>query len=63
MATAVTAVMPPPPPDPLQECLKVSGISAAGATRFMEAYQLLNVEGMLLFRLSEAQDLMKIYNG
>ena len=63
MATAVTSVMPPPPPDPLQERLKVAGISAAGATRFMEAYHLLTVEVMLLFCLSEAQDLMKACNG
>ena len=63
METAVTAAMPPPPPDTLQECLKVAGMSADGATRFMEAHQLLTIEGMLLFRLSEAQDLMKICIG
>ena len=63
MAAAVTAAMTPPPPDPLQEFLKVAGISAAGATQFMEAHQIFTIEGMLLFHLSKAQDLMKICNG
>ena len=62
MSSAVTAAMHPPPSDPLQECLKVSGISAAGATPFMVAHQLLTIEGMVLFRPSESQDLMKICN-
>ena len=29
--------MPPVPPDPLQECLDVVGMYAAGAPLFMEA--------------------------
>ena len=63
MAAAVTESMrPPPPPDPLQECLKVADMSAAGATRFMEAHQIFNIEGMLLFHLIKAQDLMEICN-
>ena len=63
MAAKVTAAMPPIPPYPLQECLKVSGISAAGATRFMEAHQIVTIVDMLLFCPSEAQEIMKIYNG
>ena len=55
--------MPPIPPDPLHECLKVSGMSADGTTWFMEVHQLFTIEDMLLFHPSEAQDLMKIYNG
>ena len=46
-----------------QKCLKVAGMSAAGATRFMEAHQLVTIEDMLLFCPSKYQDLMKIKNG
>ena len=53
--------MPPVPSDPLQECLKVLVISAAGATQFMEYHQLVTIEDMLLFLPSEYQYLMKIY--
>ena len=63
MASAVTAAMPPPPPDPLQEYLKAAGMSAAVSTRFMEFHKLFTIEGMLLFSPCEAQDLMKICNG
>ena len=55
--------MPPIPPDSLHECLKVAGMSADGTTWFMEVHQLFTIEDMLLFHPSEAQDLMKIYNG
>ena len=63
MAATVTAVMPQVPPDTLQECLKVAGMSKAGDTRFMEAYQLVTIEDMLLFSPREAQNLMNINNG
>ena len=56
------ASMSPIPPDPPQECLKVVGISAAVATQFTEAHQLITIEDIIFFRLSESQDLMKIYN-
>ena len=55
--------MPPPPPDPLQEYLKVAGMSAAVSTHFMEFHKLFTIEGMLLFFLSKSQDLIKICNG
>ena len=45
----------PLPPYPLNECLKVVGMSAAGASRFIEYHQLVTMEDMLLFLLSEAQ--------
>ena len=38
-------------------------MSAAGATRFMEAHQIVTIEDILLFCPSEAEDLMNIYNG
>ena len=62
MAATVTVAMSPVPTDTLQECLNVAGISVAGATRFMEAPQIVNIEDMLLFCPSEAQELMNIYN-
>ena len=63
MAAAVKVFMPYPPPDTLQEYLKVAGMSTAGAASFMESHQLVTIEGMLLFCPSEVQDLMKICNG
>ena len=63
MAATVTAAIPPVPLDPLQECLKVAVVSSSGATCFMESQQLVTIEVMLLFRPSEAQDLMNIYHG
>ena len=63
MASAVTASMPPPQPDPLQECLKIVGMFTAGDTSFMQNHQLVTIEDMLLFLQIEAQDLMNIYNG
>ena len=63
MAAAVREAMPPPPPYPLQECLKVVAMSADGATKFMEAHHIVTIEGILLFHLIKAQDLMTICNG
>ena len=55
--------MQPIPTDPLQEFLKVAGMSAADATRVMEAHQLITIEHMLFFCPRKAQDHMNIYNG
>ena len=63
MEAPVTADMPPIPLDTLQEWLKVAGISTAGTTWFIEYQHIVTIEDMLLFRPSEAQDLMNIYNG
>ena len=49
MAETVIEVMPPLPPDPLHEYLKVVGMSAAGATLFMGSHKLVTIEYMLLF--------------
>ena len=62
MEAAVTAAMPPPPSDPLQECLKVMGMSASGATKFMEDHHIVTIAGMLFFHLIKSQDLMEICN-
>ena len=63
MAATVTAAIPPVPLDPVQEYFKIEGMSSAGTTWFMKAYQIVTIEDMLLFCTSEAQDLIKIYNG
>ena len=49
MVAAVSAAMHPPPPYPVHEFLKFAGMSAAGATRFMESHQLIAIEGMFFF--------------
>ena len=56
------SVMPLVPPDTLYECLKVQGMSAAGATWFMEAQKIVTIEYMLLFCPRKPKDLMNIYN-
>ena len=63
MEAAVTAAMPPPSTDPLQECFKLMGMSASGANQFMEAHHIVIIGGMLFFHLIKAQDLTKICNG
>ena len=63
MTAAITEAMLPPPPDPLQEFIKVADMSTDVATRFMQAHQIVTIEDMLLFCPNKSQDLMKIYNG
>ena len=62
MKAAVTSSMSTQPPDPLKEFLKVADMFVAGSTCFMEFHKFVTIEGMMMFRPSKAQDLMKIYN-
>ena len=63
MAEAMESDISPTPPNPLHECLKVAVMSAAGATHFMYAYQIVTIKDMLLLWPIKSQDLINMYNG